>query len=60
MTYGSGILDDISRHIRDCKMCKLLQPTGGDDPGTQQALKQCYAYATLNREWKRWMKSGDF
>lgn len=60
MSFGSGILDDISRHVRDCKTCKPLQPGGGDDPNTQQALKQCFTYASLHRDWKRWMASPDY
>ena len=60
MSFGSGILDDISRHVRDCKMCQPLQPNGGDDPNTQQALKHCFTYASLHHDWKRWMASEDY
>jgi hypothetical protein len=61
VSFGSGILDDISRHVRDCKTCQPLQPGGGtDDPNTQQALKQCFTYAALHRDWKRWMASPDY
>jgi hypothetical protein len=60
VSFGSGILDDIRRHVRGCKSCNSLQPGGrDDDPNTQQALKQCFAYAALHRDWKRWMTSLD-
>lgn len=60
MSFGSGILDDISRHVRDCKTCKPLSPSGLDDTNTQQALRQCFTYAALHRDWKRWKTSPDF
>jgi len=60
VSFGSSILDDISRHVRDCKTCKSLQPGGGDDPNTQQALRQCSTYASLHRDWKRWTVSPDY
>jgi len=60
VSYGSNILDDIRHHVRDCKTCKPLQPSGGDDPNTLQALKQCFTYASLHRDWQRWKALPDF
>jgi hypothetical protein len=57
MTRGSGIVDDISRHVAGCATCKREAPNMQED---RPPITTCAVYRHLYQKWKAWLLEPDW
>lgn len=54
MSAGSWVVDDLTRHKRDCEHCRSALATVTTRPFLVDLSKLCYPGARIYRAWWEW------